>query len=309
MADVLVAIAIAIAGVFAQDLFPGRDLYHYGWYNAAIAALIVYAVLRLRGIRREQPRYVGALAIALFGAGIIAFAGIASGLLGPDTQTIVAAPGASVRNDEIGGTFVFPLPQNGTIDASGDSEVRLQRGGSTTSIGARGRRYLGGFVLWQTPRAVAYVEAQDARGNHLTITQPTNATFLSPVLIFSQTTTIAGMTVPVDTFTVPAAGRIVKVVLFNPQQAAQLHAASPIIGSPALLFAVSDQKDRILPGGIGVVAAGKQIELGGMRLRAEVGTYPAVVLAAAPYLPVLAIGLFVLAIGVVRLIALARPKS
>jgi hypothetical protein len=145
-----------------------------------------------------------------------------------------------------------------------------------------------------------YVEAADAAGNHLTITQPTNATFLSPVLLMQQSTTIAGMEVQYDTFSVPALRRNIKAVLFSEQQASQLRSNPPITGKPAVLFAVSDNADRVLPGGIGLVASGDRKRIDGLVLGATVGTYPAVVVASAPYLPVFAIGLVLLVAGAVR---------
>ncbi|MDQ2873053.1 MAG: hypothetical protein M3R35_08005 [Candidatus Eremiobacteraeota bacterium] len=295
MNDILVAIAAAILAVLAQDVAPGRPVYHAGWYNVLIAALIVYALARFRRARRAVP---GAAALALLCAGgaIVAFTGVANGLLGPDTQTVIGSPGASIRNGDVNGSFDFPLAQNG-------SSVVLHRGRSTLAVGPSGRRYSGGFVFWQTPRTVVYVEAFDTHGGHLTITQPTNATFLSPVLLMEQTTSITGMQVPVDTFSVPAVRRVVKAVLFSPQQAAQLHSTPAITGSAAVLFAVSDQNDRILPGGIGIVRNGAVRTLAGLRLRAATGTYPALVVASAPNLPILIAGLLAALAGVVSLAA------
>ncbi|HEY8298745.1 MAG TPA: hypothetical protein VIG32_12075 [Candidatus Baltobacteraceae bacterium] len=306
MGDVPIVAAITVAAVLAQDLFPGRELYHYGWYGALLVALVAYAALRLRRIRRARPREIGALAMLVFGTAIVAFAGAASGLLAPDTQTVLGAPGASVPNADAGGTFVFPFAAGGALAPSAGLIVHLQRPGSTIAVGGRRPAFTASSVMWQSPRTVVYVEAEDARGNRLTITQPTNGTFLSPILLMAAHTTIAGMNVPVDTFSVPAASRVVKAVLFSPEQAAQLHTNPPILGSSAVLFAVSDQNDRILPGGIGVVRAGARRNLAGLRLRADVGSYPAIVLASTPYAPALAIGLLLAVAGFGRLLAIAR---
>jgi len=67
------------------------------------------------------------------------------------------------------------------------------------------------------------VSAANGRGERLTVTQPSGAAFLSPVLLMEQTQSIAGMDVRYDSFAVPAVNRLVRAVLFNPQQAAQLH--------------------------------------------------------------------------------------
>jgi hypothetical protein len=280
--------------VLAQDIYPGQAIYHYGWYNAIVVALVIIAALQ---VRRLHSR--GAV-IAMFGAAIVVLAGVASGLMGPDTQLVVGAPGAGVRNDDAGGTFVFPL--------AADAPVELQRGNSVTAIGA-GRRYTGGFVLWKQPRTVVYVDAADAKGNHLTITQPTNASFLSPVLLMQQATTIAGMDVNFDTFSVPAQRLTVRAVLFTPQQAALLRTDPPIVNKAAVLFQVSDTADRQVPGGIGVAASGQRIAIGGVLLRGNVAAYPAIVMASAPYLPVLILGLLALVAGAVLCVrpALLHP--
>ena len=280
-------VVCAAAMAVAQDVVPGAPVFHSGWYNAVNVALFVLAAT-------QKKRDV----VALFGCAIIVFSGVASGLMAPDTHTVFGAPGASVRDDDIGGSFIFPL--NGT-------EIQLQRGRSTTTIGA-GRKYAGGLILWQQPRDVVYVQASDARGNHLTITQPTNASFLSPVLLMQQTTNIAGMDVKFDTFAIPAMQRSIKAVLFAPQQAAQLRTDPPIVGAAAVLFDVSDATDRAIPGGIGIVASGTQRRIGGLLLGASVASYPAVVVASGPYLPVLVLGLLLCIAGAARAVVMRRAQ-
>ena len=285
--------------VIAQDVYPGADVYHYGWYNAIDVALFVLAAVQLRPLRAKKPAAFPAFAAAAFGGAIVVFSGVSSGLMGADTHTVIGAPGASVRDGDIGGSFVFPL--TGTA-------VALQRGNSTVTLSS-GRRYTGGFVLWEQPRTVVHVDAADPRGGHLTITQPTNASFLSPVLLMQQTTVISGMNVRVDSFSVPAAQRNVKAVLFTEQQAAQLHTDPPIVGEPAVLFAVADFKDRVLPGGIGIAQPGVQKLVGGLRLTPTIETYPAIVVASAPYWPILLLGLLVIALAVVRLPKKREPAA
>lgn len=277
-------LSCAVGMVLAQDVYPGQAVYHYGWYNAVNAALAAIAALQLRRLGNR-----GAV-VAMFGTATVVVAGVASGLMGPDTQLVVGAPGSSVRNDDAGGTFVFPL--------AADAPVLLQRGNSVTVIGS-GRRYTAGFVLWRQPRTVVYVDAADAQGDHLTITQPTNASFLSPVLLMQQSTTIAGMDVNVDTFSVPAKRLTVRALLFTPQQAALLRSDPPIADKAAVLFQVSDALDRQVPGGIGLAASGQTAAIGGLRLRGNVGAYAAIVLASAPYVPVLVLGLLALVAGAV----------
>lgn len=276
--------------VIAQDAFPGANVYHYGWYNAIDIALFVLAALQLRTVRKNRPERFGALAIAAFGGAVVVFSGAASGLMGPDTHTVIGAPGATVRDDDAAGSFVFPL--------SGNS-VRYVAGRASASIGG-GRTYTGGFIFWQRPRTVLDINAGDARGNHLTITQPTNASFLSPVLLLQQHTTIDGMDVSFDSFSVPSASRNVKAVLFSEQQAAQLHTDPPIVGAPAILFAVADSHDQVLKDGIGIVPPGTSKVIGGLTLGAAVASYPAIVVASAPFWPVLVLGLLLCVFGALR---------
>ncbi len=279
-------IAAAAGMTVAQDVFPGNALFHTGWYNVLDAALLVVAAY--------QPRRN---VIALCGAAIVVLAGVASGLMGPDTHTVVASPGATVSDEQAGSAFVFPLAQPN--ENSQTVAVSLQNGSSLIAIGAH-RRYSGGLVLRQTPHVAVWVTAADAAGNSLTITQPTNGTFLSPVLSMQQNTTIGGMNVVYDTFAVPAMRRTVKAVLFNPAQATHLGNQAPAAGTPAVLFAVADRADRPVPGGIGIVASGSEKKIGGLRLGAQVGTYPAVIVASAPYLPALIAGAVILLAGVAR---------
>jgi hypothetical protein len=282
-------LACGVAMPLAQDFDPGLALYHYGWYNALNVAFFIVAALQLRTLRRTQAARITGIIVAAFGGAMVVFAGVASGLMGPDTHTVVGAPGASVRDDDAGGSFVFPLQ---------GAEVRFERGRSAVVVDG-GRRYTGGFVFWQEPRTVVAITAADPKGNHLTITQPTNASFLSPVLLMQQSTTIAGMDVRFDSFAVPALSRSVRAVLFSAQQAAQLHSSAIVEGQPAVLFSVSDQQDRAIKNGIGIVAPGAQRLIGGLLLGANVQSYPAIVVASAPYFPVVILGLLLIIVGAV----------
>jgi len=270
----------------AQDIFAGDAVFHAGWYNALNVALVVAALLQ------KQKN-----TIALFGAAIVVLSGVAAGLMGPDTHTVVGSPGATVTDDQIGSALVFPLAQPN--DDPQSVTVSLRSGSSLVTIGSR-RRYWGGLILWQTPRVSVWVTAADAAGNRLTITQPTNGTFLSPVLAMQQSTIIGGMNVRYDSFAVPAERRTVKTVLFDAQQASRLGPQSPANGGPAVLFAVADRGDHPVPGGIGIVASGSQKKIGGLILGAQAGNYPAVVVASGPYLPALIVGLLLLLAGAVR---------
>lgn len=291
--------ALAVATIVltgAEYVVPGKPAFHYGWYGALLLALAVWAWLT---VPKAAPKRA-ALLLAV-GTSLVALSGAASGLLGPDTQTVVGAPGASVADADLGGSFQFPFA------SSENTAVELRRANRTTLVGER-RTYVANAALWQEPRSVVYVEVRDARGNHLTVTQPTNSSFLSPVLLMQGRTTVAGMNVAVDSFAVPAVRRNVKAVLFTPAQAAQLHTARPLGGS-AVLFAVSDSADRVLPGGIGIAASGETAVLGGLRLRAAVSTFPAVVVASVPFVPAFVLGAILCALALTPFARLERGAA
>jgi hypothetical protein len=268
--------ALVVLGVVVEIVIPNRALYHTGWYNVAIAAAGVWAIVRTR----RMP-------LVAFGVAAIAFAGIASGLLGPDTRTIVGAPDTTVRVDEAGGTLAFPLAQ---VDPS----VMLVRGRGAQPIGAR--RYTATALLRSIPRTVVAIDAFDARGAHVTITQPTGSAFLSPVLLMQNSQPIAGLTVPFDTFAVPAAHRIVKAVLLSAAQLASMPNTTAAKG-PAVIFDVEDETGASIPHGIGIASDGQVVELAGLRLRPHVLTYPAVEVISIPDLAVVAAGLLAILIG------------
>jgi len=272
-----VAGAFVVIGVAAQILAPGQPLYHTGWYNVALAALAVYTALAMRR-----------LPLIAFGIAVLGFAGVASGLLGPDTRMVIGAPGASVRVDEAGGTLVFPLAQ---ADAS---PVMLQRGASTQPIGAR--RFTATALLSSVPRNVVAIAAFDPRGAHLTITQPTGSAFLSPVLLMENTQTIDGLDLPYDAFAVPAAHRIVRAVLFSQAQAASLPALAAAHG-PVILFDLEDDTGASIPHGIGIAPDSGSVVLGGLRLQPHVLTYPAIQVISIPDLAVVAAGCLAILIG------------
>jgi hypothetical protein len=271
------AAALVVIGVAAQILVPSRTLFHTGWYNVALAALTVWAIF---GLRRAP--------LIAFGVAAIAFAGIASGLLGPDPRTVIGAPGTSVRVDEAGGTLVFPLVQGNA------STVTLERGSSAVPIGER--RFTSTALLRRVPRKVVAIDAFDRRGAHLTVTQPTGSAFLSPVLLMESTQNIDGLDLPYDSFALPAAHRIVKAVLFSQAQAASLSALSSANG-PVVLFDLEDDTGVSIPHGIGIARDGDTIALGGLRLRPTVLTYPAIEVIAIPDLWVIAAGMLAIILG------------
>lgn len=258
------AIALVLtAAAWIEIALPGRNLYHTGWFNVALAALVV---IFFAGVRKRN------IAIALGGA-LVAFATIANGLFAPDNHTVVGAPGQRVRVDDLGGSLAFPLTR------PGGSQDKVEFLGPPLTT----------FVLRPVPRSVVYVEARDVRGNHLTVTQPTGSAFLSPVLLMQQQQQIAGLQLPFDSFAVPAAHRIVKAVLFTPQQAAMLRGMEGLATS-AVLFAVDDDNDRPLPHAIALCADGQSVTVGDLLLRAAVLQYSAIEVVAVPSLVAVMLG-------------------
>jgi hypothetical protein len=270
---------LVVIGVAAQILVPENALFHAGWYNVALAALAAWAVIVLR----RKP-------LIAFGIAVIGFAGIASGLLGPDARTVIGAPGASVRVDEAGGTLLFPLAQTGA------SPVMLERGRSAQPIGDR--RFTSTALLRSVSRSVVAIEAFDQRGAHLTITQPTGSAFLSPVLLMESTQNIEGLNLPYDSFAVPAAHRIVRAVLFSEAQAASMPALASM-HAPVLLFDLEDDAGVSIPHGIGIARDGGSVVLGGIRLHPSVLSYPEIEVFSIPDLDVVAAGALAIVIGLI----------
>lgn len=291
--SLLFALALAIVAVAAvQYVFPGAPIYQYGWFNVALGGVAVVLFFRANALRRRAPAW--ALLAFGFGAGAIAAVTAASGLLAPPPRVLVGAPGQRVPVDDLQGALAFP------IDFSQSAVTLLRPGRLSVVVPPSGWRYVHALLVQQTPRNVVQVSVGDARGASLTITQPTGAAFLSPVLLMQQRQTIAGISLPYDSFSVPAAHRIVKAVMFTPQQAAALaHLAS---GDGAVLFAVDDDADQPLPHAIGVVPSGGRTTLGDLRLRAQILRYPAIEVIAVPALPWLGLGLALLAVGTVGII-------
>jgi hypothetical protein len=282
-AALLGAVVCVFVGV--EYASPGGTLYHLGWYNVVIAALAIWIAMTVRTAVKELPPgapRAGAW-LFVFGIAAIAFAGIASGLLGPDDRTIVGAPGASVPDAAYGGTLVFPVA-NGA-----NAHVAIENGGRSRSIG--GYTLTSNALLRSVPRTVVEVDARDARGNHLTITQPSGTAFLSPVLLMQSTQTIGGLTLPYDSFALPGMHRIVKAVLFTEQQAASLPNLAAQGGGAVVLFDVEDETGNELPHGIAIARDGKPVSIQGVRLTPTLLSYPAVLAVSVPDVAVVLLGL------------------
>jgi len=271
---------VTIAIVAAQYVFPSWPGFHT-WQYAGLLAILAMAIgaelLALRGTRAQQT--TGAI-VAYLGVAAVLVSGLASGLLGPDSVRIVRSPGTVMPLPDLGVAAFFPnLGGDAIANGSGAVTVR-KRDGSSFDIRSGERRVVGAYALEVETQTAAFVSAKTLAGNHLTITQPQNPAFLSPVLLFPQTAQIVGRTLPTDGFAIPALHRQVKVVLFTPdeKQTAGVHGAP----QKGVLFAVDDDSGRLIPGGIALAKYGAELPVGGVVLRADVGTYPVLVVSPVP---------------------------
>lgn len=303
----LPAALVVTAGVATELWLPGRPAYHAGWYNVALSALaiVVIAGARKRWKGAQSLRSRLAIAAVAFGATATGLAGVANGLFAPDDREIVGAPGERVAVEDLG-ALSFPLPGE---DRSAPTVVTLERPlRAPLEIGGRPRN-AGSFILRALPRDVVEVEVRDSQGERLTVTQPSGAVFLSPVLLMQQRQTIAGMDLPFDSFNVPAARRVVKAILFDPAQAAVVLHDPSAVGQSAVLFAVDDENDRPLPHAIALSAGGRAVRSGDLWLRADVMSYPEIEVVATPNLSVVTVGTALVIAGLAGLGLLAARHN
>jgi peptide/nickel transport system substrate-binding protein len=274
---------IALGLVFAQLFAPSWAGFHTWQYAGALALCAIALFGYIGSARKGEDGEVGTrLTIAMIGALVAIGAGIASGLLGPDSETVARAPASVAPLPDVGAAAFFPNADAATI-ARGDARVILRkRDGTSVELAPGAPHFFGTAAVEMRPQIAAYIDVSDLHGNHLTITQPTSASFLSPVLFFPQTLQVAGRNLPADTFATPALHRQIKAFYFSGAATKKSDFHGLIAGDPALLFAVDDDSGDLVPGGIGFVQGNKAIDLGGVRLRASLGTYPTLVISAIP---------------------------
>ncbi len=295
----VIAALASVACVLAQDVASQWSGFHT-WQYAATLGIGAVAIggYALAGRRGDDGTVGARLVVAMVGALIVIAAGIASGLLGPDTEIVSRAPGTVVPLGDVGAAAFFPIA-DATAIARGDGHVLLRRrGADPIDVPPGERRFVGATAVELVPRTAAYVEARTSKGDHLTITQPTNPAFLSPVLLFTQQIALAGKMLPADAFAIPALHRQVKAFYFASGAPGATGAAhGQPSGSASVLFAVDDDDGRLVPGGIGFAPAGQSVDLGGLRLRATLGTYPAVAISAVPLTPAIILGCVLFLVG------------
>jgi len=294
----LTVAALAIALVLAQDLYPATPLYHTWQYALALAVAFVVIAAYANGARRGEDGIGGRrLIFAMAGAATVEIAGLASGLLGPDTATIVGTPGTVTPIPALGAAAFFASVDAGALERGSAGVTLRRRGGAAIELAPSTRRVTGESLLYLEPRPAAYVDTFDARGDHLTVTQPMNASFLSPILLFRERQHIAEFDLPLDTFATPAQHRVVRALYVTPAQLAQFAHARIAAGvnGPALILTVADDQGKSL--GITLAASGQTVEVGGIRVRVTIGTYPALAIASAPVTWALVAGIVLFVAG------------
>ncbi len=277
----LVVAALVIALAAAQDFYPKTALYHTWQYALAMALGLVVTLAYANGARRGTDGVAGKrLLLAMAGAVVAGLAGLASGLLGPDTAIVSGTPGTVVPIPALGAAAFFGAADADTIARASAAVILRRRSAGDVVVGPSTRRALGESLLYLEPHPAAYVDVYDERGAHLTVTQPTNASFLSPVLLFHQRQRIGALDVPFDTFNAPGQHRVVRALYFTPHELAQFSAGRARAAEPTLVLSVADDAGR--PLGIVLAGEGRVVTVAGLRVRATVGAYPELAVAAAP---------------------------
>lgn len=294
----LAVAAIVIALAVAQDVYPQTPLYHTWQYALALALGLTVTLAYANGARRGGDGVRGKrLLLAMAGAAVAGVAGLASGLLGPDTATVVGTPGTVVPVSALGAAAFFGAADADTIARASAGVILRRKDAGEIALGPSAHRVVGESLVYLEPRPAAYVEVYDERGAHLTVTQPTNTSFLSPVLLFRQRQRIGALDVPFDTFATPARHRVVRALYFTPGALAQFNHTNAGTTRPGVVLTVADDAGK--PLGITLAGAGQDASIAGLRVRATLGAYPALAVAAAPptWALVAAVVLFVLGLG------------
>ncbi|HTV72189.1 MAG TPA: hypothetical protein VME66_00595 [Candidatus Acidoferrales bacterium] len=299
--------ALALAAVVGvQDLAPSWAGFHTWQYAGVVVILMIVVGSYTGSASKGRDGELGyRLLLVTGGALLIGLAGLASGLLGADTVTISRAPGTVVPLPDLRAAAFFPNADAQSI-TQGDATILLRhRDGSSVAVPGHGRIFSGSYAVEARPHVAAFIEARDAHGDHLTVTQPTGAAFLSPVLLFPTTVQIEGQSLPADTFATPAIGRKIQAMYFSPAAAASTRVHQMVGDRPAILFAVDDESGHLVSGGLGLAADGSETLVGGVRVRPSIGSYPALVVSSVPAPPALLVG--VAAMGCGLLWAFAWP--
>ncbi len=224
------------------------------------------------GAAAQAPREES---VALSGAALACIAALLCCLLAPEAVERVGSPGSTVRLTGTQADLRFPL--------SAVMQVQLDfPNGRDLGIDAGIPRIVGDQMFSLQPHPAATIEARLADGAPLTITQPFGPRFLSPILLFPKTTTIAGLSLPADTFALPARERTVRAFFLGPTQLHDPRIARLNAGRTGLLLVMDDPHGNPVPRGIAFVPGGTPVLLDGVLMSASVASYPSVIIASLP---------------------------
>lgn len=285
------AVACAIFVILltlAQDVFPARDGYH-GWQYVTVMAIAI-GVMTSYVWRVWRGSATGRrFALALAGAIAVGVAGLLSGLIGPDTVTVIGTPGTVTPVPDLNAAAFFSAADPQSL-ARGDATVTVRRrDGSAIAVDSHPVP-IGLSVAFTEMRPAAYVVARDLSGNRLTVTQPNNPSFLSPIVVFRQSQDIHGHTFPLDTIAVPGVHRVVRILYFSAAELA-LTRHETKAGEAGAILSVSD--DAGAQRGLTMLPSGTTAEIDGTRYTVTLGRYPVLNVASAPQPFTVVIGVLV----------------
>jgi hypothetical protein len=289
---------VAIGLTIAQDVWPARDWYHSWQYITLLALAIIVMTGYAWNARDGSDGVAGRrLGLAMIGAIATAVAGVLSGLIGPDTVTVVGSPGTVTPVPDLGAAAFFAGVDPASL-ARNDPVITLRRrGADPIDIGSQPT--LDGLsVVFTQMRPAAYVVARDEHGNRLTVTQPNNPSFLSPVLLFRQQQQIRDKTFPMDTFATPAVNRIARVLYFSAADlAAFRHGLPGSRDAAGAVLSVADNAGNTR--GLTIAASGLPVNVAGLQITITLGMYPVLVIASAPQPAVMIGGIVLFVLGCV----------
>lgn len=308
MNSVLFAIAVAIVGIaltLAQDAFPAQEFYH-SWQYITLLTVAIIVMLTFGHSARIGKEGSGGkpLALAMIGALAVTIAGFVSALIGPDTVTVIGTPGTVTPIPDLRVAAFFEQATPATLADAHATITLRRRDGGPIEIGNTPVPF-GLSVLSRSSRIAAYVEARDARGNHLTVTQPNNTSFLSPVLLFRSTQPIAGKLLPFDTFATPGVHRIVRALYLDSAALSEFNHGIKEGGSGVVLSITDDQAK---PRGIAIARSGVPLLAGDLLLKITLGRYPTILISSAPSPYAVISGLIVFAGGLLWFAAAMRKR-
>ncbi len=149
-----VAALASVVLVLAQDVAPTWSGFHSWQYAAALGLGASTSGAYANGARKGHDGTVGTrLAIAMMGVLVIIAAGIASGLLGADTETVAGAPGTVAPLPGIDAAAFFPAA--GASACVAETVARLKSGpaNGTTSAARHSNSRRKSPLTWK--RAIA----------------------------------------------------------------------------------------------------------------------------------------------------------